>query len=293
MLQSTMLLRLVKFIINSHIFLALAAASITLATQAQLGFRPQIDAFVAMIFLATVFDYNLHRFLTLTSIPESIHIEKNSWAAGNFSALKGVIIISFAMLASTLFFLPFKTLLLIVPLAALTLLYSVSYLKNRWDGYWHKKIPGIKTVLLAFIWTASTAFMVFFSRESTYDTSGIILICIERFAFIFAIAIPFDIRDMEVDRKSGINTIPIAFGPQRAMQLSNISLGIALVIAFTQYSGINSLFTLTAFILSIGITLILTNSKKLRLLPFYHNGILDGCVLLHGIMVSGSYFIQT
>jgi 4-hydroxybenzoate polyprenyltransferase len=288
-----MLLKPVKFIINSHIFLAIAAASITLATQVQLGFRPQIDAFVAMIFLATIFDYNLHRFLTLTSIPESIHIEKNTWAAGNFTVLKVVIIISFALLVSTLFFLPVNTLFLIAPLAALTLLYSVSYLRNRWDGYRHKKIPGVKTVLLAFIWTASTAFMVFFNRESTFETAGIIFICIERFAFIFAIAIPFDIRDMEVDRKSGINTIPIAFGPEKAMQISNISLGIVLFIGIIQYSEINSLFALTAFLLSIGITLILTNSKKLRLLPYYHNGILDGCVFLHGILVSGSYFIHT
>lgn len=286
-------LKLLKFIVNSHIFLALAAASITLATQAQLGFQPQIDAFVAMIFLATVFDYNLHRYLTLKSIPESMQIKKNSWAAGNFSVLKAVIIISFTLLVSSLFFLRVNTLYLIVPLAMLTLLYSVSYLKNRWNGYWHKRIPGVKTVLLAFIWAASTAFLVSLSRENTINTSGIILISIERFAFIFAIAIPFDIRDMEVDRKSGINTIPIAFGPARAIQTSNISLVIALLIAVYQYSEISSLFTLAAFILSIGITLILINSKKLRTLPCYHNGILDGCVFLHGILVVGSFFIQT
>jgi 4-hydroxybenzoate polyprenyltransferase len=288
-----MLLKLLKFIVNSHIFLALAAASITLATQAQLGFQPKIDAFVAMIFLATVFDYNLHRYLTLKIIPESMQIKKNSWAAGNFSVLKAVIIISFALLVSSLFFLRVNTLFLIVPFATLTLLYSVSYLKNRWNGCWHKKIPVVKTVLLAFIWAASTAFLVSLSRENTINTSGIILISLERFAFIFAIAIPFDIRDMEVDRKSGINTIPIAFGPARAIQISNISLGIALLIAISQYSEISSLYTLAAFILSIGITLILINSKKLRTLHCYHNSILDGCVLLHGILVVGSYFIQT
>jgi 4-hydroxybenzoate polyprenyltransferase len=288
-----MLLKLIKFIVNSHIFLALAAAGITLATQVQLGFRPQIDAFVAMIFLATVFDYNLHRFLTLKSIPESIQIKKNSWAAGNLSVLKAVIIISFILLVSSLFFLRVNMLYMIVPLAMLTLLYSVSYLKNRWNGCWHKRIPGVKTVLLAFIWAASTAFLVSLSRENTINTSGFILISIERFAFIFAIAIPFDIRDMEADRKSGINTIPIAFGPDRAIQISNISLVIALLIAISQYSEISSVYTLAAFILSIGITLILINSKKLRTLPCYHNGILDGCVFLHGILVVGSYFIQT
>ena len=288
-----MLLKLLKFIVNSHIFLALAAAGITSATQVQLGFQPQIDAFVAMIFFATVFDYNLHRFLTLTSFPESIHIEKNSWAGSNFFALKAVIFISFTLLVSTLFFLRLNTLYFIVPLAALTLLYSVSYLKNRWNGYWHKRIPGVKTILLAFIWTASTALLVGVNREYKPDSAEMLLVGIERFAFIFAIAIPFDIRDIESDRKSGINTIPIAFGVVRAFQISNISLCFALGIAIYHYSGMNMLFTLTAFSISVAITLVSINSKKLRTLPYYHNGILDGCLLLHGILLCGSYYFQT
>lgn len=288
-----MLLKLLKFTVNSHIFLALAAVSITLATQVQLGLRPQIDAFVLMIFLATVFDYNLHRYLTLASIPEARQIGKNSWAAGNFSVLKAVIIISFTLLVSTLFFLPVNTLYLIVPLAALTLLYSVSYLKNRWNGCWHKKIPGVKTIFLISIWTASTVFLAGVNHGYKTGSAEMLLVGFERFAFILAIAIPFDIRDMEIDKKSGINTIPNAFGVDRAFKMSNISLFIASGIAIFHYSGTHMLLTLAAFILSILITLISINSSKIRSLPFYHNGILDGCLLLHGILLCGSFYLQT
>ena len=291
--ELTMLLKLPKFIVNSHIFLALAAAWITLATQAQLGLRPQINAFVIMIFLATVFDYNLHRYLTLTSIPESIHNRKNSWASNNFSILKAVIVISFILLTCSLFFVPQNTLYIIMPLAGLTLLYSLAYSKNRWNGYLHKRIPGVKTVVLAFIWAMSTAYMVAIGFENTQTTSGIFLISIQRFAFIFAIAIPFDIRDMEVDRKSGINTIPIAFGVPGAIQISNISLVIALLASVAGYSQTTSFVTLAAYILSVGITFIVINSKKLSLFPWYYTVILDGCVFLHGILVAGSFFLQT
>jgi len=288
-----MLLKLLKFIINSHIFLALATVSITLATQAQLGLRPKFDAFVAMIFLATVFDYNLHRYLTLKSIPDSIHIKKNSWAGSNFSVLKALIFISFTLLVSSLCFLRINTLYFIVPLAAIALLYSVSYLKNRWNGYWHKRIPGVKTIVLVFIWTASTVFLVGVNHEYKTGSAEMLLVGIERFAFILAIAIPFDIRDMEIDKRSGINTIPIALGAVKAFQISNISLGIALSITIYHYSGLSMFFTLTAFIISVAITFFSINSKKLRSLPYYHNGILDGCLLLHGILLCGSYYLHT
>ncbi len=288
-----MLLKLLKFIINSNIFLAFAAAGITLATQIQLGFQPKIDALVAMVFFATISDYNIHRFLASRSIPEAAHIEKNSWAADNQPVLKTVIFLSFGLLVSTLFFVRLQTLFLTGLLAVLALLYSVSYLKDRWNGYWHKRIPGVKTILLVFTWTATTAFLVGWNKENKPDFAEMLLVCIERFAFILAIAIPFDIRDMEIDKKSGINTIPIAFGVARAYQISNISLCIALCISIFHYSGINMLFTLTAFILSIGFTLISINSKKLRSLPYYHNAILDGCLLLHGILIFGSYYLQT
>ena len=47
---------------------------------------------------------------------------------------------------------------------------------------------------------------------------------LERFLFVFAITIPFDIRDMEIDIKEGLKTIPVIMGKKKAMMIANILL---------------------------------------------------------------------
>ena len=117
------------------------------------------------------------------------------------------------------------------------------------------------------------------------------LIFIERFTFIFAIAIPFDIRDMNVDELAGIKTIPVTFGEKPALVFCNIIMGISLTIAFVHYLAESMTFILPAYFISVGLTLYFINSTKLKCLPFYHHGILDGSIILHGILISLSFII--
>jgi 4-hydroxybenzoate polyprenyltransferase len=44
----------------------------------------------------------------------------------------------------------------------------------------------------------------------------ITLMIAKRFLFIFALAIPFDIRDLFSDRQAGLKTIPVAWGEKNA-----------------------------------------------------------------------------
>ncbi|MDI9320501.1 MAG: hypothetical protein QM530_08530 [Phycisphaerales bacterium] len=69
-----------------------------------------------------------------------------------------------------------------------------------------KDIGCLKIVLLASVWTSVTAVLpVLFWRASVLQFPFELLI---RFAFLLVLCLVFDIRDMEVDLKAGIYTLP-------------------------------------------------------------------------------------
>ncbi|MBK8472274.1 MAG: hypothetical protein IPL33_08940 [Sphingobacteriales bacterium] len=55
--------------------------------------------------------------------------------------------------------------------------------------------------MIAFVWTAATILLPVIHSEKTYHNLHLFAMAIERFLFVFAITIPFDIRDMIADRQ--------------------------------------------------------------------------------------------
>jgi hypothetical protein len=65
----------------------------------------------------------------------------------------------------------------------------------------------------------------------------------------------------------------------------------SLIIAIVHF-GLNHLdFIIAAYSVSIASTYLLINSKTLRNTQFYYHGLLDGSIILHGMLIIFSYFI--
>jgi 4-hydroxybenzoate polyprenyltransferase len=283
-------LKALSFVIHSNILIALAALALALATQVQLGTNPGLHPYLAAIFLATLLDYNLHRYLTIFN-PEAAKSDKFKWAREHLSLIKILIISSFAALGVVLLFVQTKILFLLVPLAMLSFLYSFPFPGKQKRNFPLLKIPGMKTFLIALVWTGATVLVPLFFENKSSDHLQLILLFAERFTFIFGIAIPFDIRDMEADTISALKTIPIVYGEKIALTVSNIALLLSLSIATFHYVNANMLFILPAFIFSIAITLLFINNKTIKGLQFYYHGILDGSIVLHGMGIFVSFFL--
>ena len=281
------------FIIHSNILIALAALALTLATQVQLGMKPQAHAYLAVIFLATLFDYNLHRYLTLYNKPEAVKNDKLKWAKEHLNIFIALIISSFGGLVVVLFYVKTAILYLLVPLALLSFFYSFPFPGKQKRNFRLLKITGMKTFLIALVWTGATVLMPVLFADKPFDHLQIVLLFAERFTFIFAIAIPFDIRDMETDSLASLSTIPIVYGEKNAMIISNIALLLSLSIASFHYQDMKMAFILPAYVFSIATTFIFINTKSIKNMTFYHHGILDGSILLQGILISLSIYIQT
>jgi 4-hydroxybenzoate polyprenyltransferase len=107
------------------------------------------------------------------------------------------------------------------------------------------------------------------------------LIFLERALFIFAITIPFDVRDIHVDWASGVRTIPQAIGirPSIYLALSGLCVS-ALITCLLIFSGVYVQDLWLPYLLCIVVTAILIWYSMQIEDDHYYSGLLDGTMFL-------------
>jgi len=150
----------------------------------------------------------------------------------------------------------------------------------------------MKTLMIAFVWSSATVFAPALQEGQYFGYQQIALVFAERFTFIFALAIPFDIRDIKFDVLRHIKTIPIVFGEKSALKVSNIILFLSMLVATYHYQSLNMIFILPAYLFSVVSTYIFINNKAIFNMPLYYHGILDGCIFNYGLLIVVSYYFQ-
>ena len=183
------------FYINTNFFVALAVLCLHVSTEILLNnSNSRISIF---IFFATILAYNFQRIII---IQNGIDNKKSSWIKKNKKTIYFIVV--FSLVITFYLFLNFKlsTQIVIVVCGIISFLYPL-YLRS---------VPYLKIFIISIIWTlVSTTLLVI--ENDVYIDQNICYLHISRFCFVFAITIPFDIRDIVIDFKN-IKTIPIRFG---------------------------------------------------------------------------------
>tara|TARA_B100001250_G_scaffold71782_1_gene58110 strand:+ start:15009 stop:15839 length:831 start_codon:yes stop_codon:yes gene_type:complete len=208
---------IIRFLINSNIWVSFCALALTLSSEILLQTRNlSISQFV---FFATLFAYNFQRVARIKK--ETIHARKN-WLNKNRIAV--YFLIFFAFVISAFHFLNFKfsTQIIIFSAAVLSLMYPFGL----------REIPFAKIFVISFVWAISTMLCLVIENDIII-TKNIIFHLSSRFLFVFAITIPFDIRDLKHDIGQ-LKTIPLFFGEKKSKWLANFGLLICGIIAVLQ-----------------------------------------------------------
>ena len=285
-------MKLFYFSINSNIFISLAAVSLTFATQVQLGMQPQLHPYLLLIFFATLFDYNVHRLITVITNKEALNSQKHRWVKQHLYFFYLVVATSVFGFLWTIFYADPKVLIALTPIALITLFYSVPVFKNKKSIFRLREIPCLKIFLISFVWAASTIFLPVIQSARTFTKATILAMLLERFLFVFAITIPFDIRDMQADTRQRLKTIPLLIGKKNSMTVANTALVLFLAICMLHYNSLSLMWLNCAFSLSAVSTLFFMNNKRLQANEYYHYGILDGTMLLQGLFVLAGYYFH-
>jgi 4-hydroxybenzoate polyprenyltransferase len=285
-------LRLIRAIINSNIYISVAAVFLTVETQIQLGMKPQWHPYLFIIFFATLFEYNLHRLITVLTNKEALNSDKHNWVKKNLKGFYLLVFLSVAGFFIVSFLARREVLITLAPLAILTLFYSTPVFRNKKNILRLRDIPYIKIFLIALVWSGVTILLPMIQADILFDPMNVILIFLERFIFVFAITLPFDIRDIEADKQEGLKTFPLLFDEKRSYLISYLSLLMFFIIAMIHYSASNNYYIAGAVGLSALTTFVFIKIRALRNLPYFHYGILDGTMLLQGILVLVFYYVR-
>ena len=197
-----LLKRWIAFYVFGNIHVAIAAYCLTKITF--LHFNIQDQRLANFVFFSTILSYNMIRLFQIDRINSSVAI----WFRSNQRPLIILNILAFIGTIYYLFQFEWNNMLILIPFLIATIFYVLPPYGKSTMGL--RNIPGLKLFIIAITWTGVTfLFPLFVSGIEMSDVS--IYLGIQRFLFVLAITIPFDIRDAIFDKKE-LSTLPQVLG---------------------------------------------------------------------------------
>lgn len=284
-------LKLFKTLIYSNIYIALAAVLLSFETQIQLGLKLQWHPYIFILFFATFIEYSLHPIYKAWSNQSNAESLRDHWVKMQFKPFIAVNLIALVLLFIVSIQAKLRVIFMFIPIAIITILYSVPWAKKGKKLFRLRDIPYLKIFLIALIWSSSTVLIPVIHSEITIDNMHVFLLTLERFIFILAITIPFDVRDMEADLAAGVKTLPSLITVSKANKMAIIFILFFAVLNYINYTWQNNLFLLISIQLSAAFTFLVLTYSKFKKSEYYHYGWLDGTMLLQGLLVILGYLL--
>lgn len=268
--------RLYDFILFGNIYVALGAACLIQSTSIQLGLNNHLIYYSALSFFATLFIYNLQRIFYSPQKDKSLLSIRRKWVFENQFSIKLLCIIGFLGVAFTFFFNDYKIIYYLSPLLLLSIAYFLPFIKLRQN-------PWFKLLTLAIVWTTVTAIVpATLCNMDLFSANFILHFCV-RLTFMIAICIPFDIRDIEIDKKEKIFTVSQKLGENKTRWIAFLFmiLNVFLIVAEFQ-AGILSEKIFIALLISAIINSILVYMSSSKRSEYFYTALLDGTMILQG-----------
>ena len=207
----------VRFLVFSNIWVAFCVLALALSSELLLGTSNfYISQFV---FFATLFIYNFQRIVRVKNGAE--HLRKQ-WLSHYKVPVYFLMLLGGAFsLYRFVYFQP-ATQITILFSGVLSVLYPFGL----------RQVPFSKIFVISLVWTISTMLLLVL-ENNILITQDVVLHLMSRFLFVFAITIPFDIRDLKYDAKN-LWTIPLFLGVQKSKIIGVLALLICAIIAIFQ-----------------------------------------------------------
>ncbi|WP_299778319.1 hypothetical protein [uncultured Formosa sp.] len=215
-----MLKKLFKFYLNASIHVSLSVFSLAWITLVKYGL-PFDENILYFILFASVVGYNFVKYFGLAKLHRR---SMASW----LRAIELFSILCFVFMCYFVFKLELNTIFIITGFGLVTFMYAIPFLPKRFFVDKHhnlRSISGLKVYLIGLIWAGVTVLLPLINENYAFD-EDVILTFIQRFVFIIALMLPFELRDLKYDSLK-LGTIPQKIGINRTKIL-----GVLLVLVF-------------------------------------------------------------
>ncbi len=274
-----MLKSVFNFFIFSSLFIALCA--VLMVYQTWRLFLPGVPDTRLMwfVFFSTMCSYNFHWWLSTQPVTGS---ERLQWAI-RYKSLHFILYLA-GLLGSIVYCWQLRTHWFWIGVGAfVTFLYSAPKLPQRYFSALRKIAVG-KTIYLAFVWMYVTTILPFVMSGHPWQTDFTWFV-LGRFFLIYAICIPFDYRDRDDDKASGIRSM-ITYFNERG--IDNIfALSIVLFAVFTVLLLLYGFHWGHIILLLVpGILMAaLYNYSKRHFSDYFYYFVLDGLMMLSALLM--------
>ena len=229
-----LLKRFIDLILYSNFCIAACAVTMTLQTQFLLqGSFELTSPIVILVFCATLVIYALHRLVGMFKVQDFIE-EGRYFIINKFKSHIWIYAILGMLVGAYYFFQVSRMVQIVLVLPAFFSLGYVLPVFGKGKKLRLRDFSGLKIFLVAFVWAYVTVLLP--ALEEGIWNSQVFWMFIERSLFVFAITLPFDIRDLKVDGHNEVQTIPSWIGIPKTIQLAAFLLFLFLIITFFSYS---------------------------------------------------------
>lgn len=270
-----------ELILYGNFWIAFGASSTTLLTLFLAKNKWEVDASVCFLFFSTLLVYSLHRLVGLNKARKVRMTDRYKTILSYRKHIFGYAIIG--LIGSLYFFFALDIIAQVI-IAGLGVI-SLTYVLPVFKGKRLRDFDFIKVFLVALVWSAVCVFIPLINNDIPIGTE-FILFFIEYALYVFAITLPFDIRDKNLDTYVGVKTLVLYLGSKESKRISQFLLFVAGILAV--YLHLNY-FEISAYGWSRGVLYVFLIAYIAYLddemNDYYFSGILDGSLILGPVIL--------
>jgi 4-hydroxybenzoate polyprenyltransferase len=275
------------FILFSNVFMALCGVAQALVTFHLIGSKP-VYSVLGILFTATLVEYNFSVLVGKPKQPLKSPFARVRWFYAHHRLMVTFTIVSILLLIPLFLLISIESRLLLIFLAVLCVGYSMPIFSIGDHKFGLRHVPGLKPFLITLVWTLSCVMLPVLEAQDMHQTTinmrDTTILVAKRFLFIGALTVPFDIRDLFHDKKTGLKTIPVAWGEKNAYLFCQVLLaGYVILLFIFQNNGFSiDFWALTTTALLTGWLIFKSKWEKNEYYYFFY---MDGVLILQYIVL--------
>lgn len=275
------------FLLFSNIFMSLCAVAQGLLTFYLIGAKIVFPV-IGLLFTSTLGIYNFSMLVTKTGDPLKSPYLRVRWFFSHYRLMVTFTIVSLLSLGPLFVLLSMESRLLLIFLGIISFFYSIPLFTIGDHKFGLRHIPWLKQFMIALVWTMSIVLLPVLEAQhfhlTTISLRDTTILIAKRFLFIAALTIPFDIRDLFDDRKTGLKTVPTVLGEKNAYLFCQVLLGgyVILLLLFKNHSINHDFWALTASVVLTGWLIFKSKWEKNEYYYFFY---MDGVLILQYVLV--------
>lgn len=267
--------------------MALCAVAQGLVTFHLVGSKPVFPV-IGLLFTATLGIYNFCILISKPKDPLTSPYLRVRWFFAHYHLMVTFTIVSLLSLIPLFFLISAESQILLIFLGIVSFFYSIPLFSLGEQKFGLRNIPGLKQFLITLVWTMSSVLLPILEAQHHHQTNisfhDTTILIAKRFLFIAALTVPFDIRDLFEDKRSGLKTVPVVWGEKNAYLFCQFLLAgyIVLLFLFRHNGFSNDFFALTLSAVLTG-WLIFSSSRKKD--EYYYFFYVDGVLILQYLLL--------